>query len=132
METGWDDGCLECKQEETILNRSSMRQNMNRSFTSDKIEFVELSVSNQCNITCRMCNSTYSSKWAEVDKIEIPKQDFHPASHVKLNFHPGFKHQTEFSPGFKYQPEFSTDFKYQAEYSPRLHISSRLFTRLQI
>jgi sulfatase maturation enzyme AslB (radical SAM superfamily) len=90
METGWDDGCLECKQEETILNRSSMRQNMNRSFTSDKIEFVELSVSNQCNITCRMCNSTYSSKWAEVDKIEIPKQDFNAViktidwTHVKF------------------------------------------------
>lgn len=76
MEEGWDKGCSECKLEEEVLGKESMRHRFNRSFNSENIEFVELSVSNQCNISCRMCDEKYSSKWAEIKQVEVPKQNF--------------------------------------------------------
>ena len=76
MEDGWDEGCLKCKKEEDMDNKSSMRQRLNKDFSGSNIEFVEISVSNQCNITCRMCGPKFSSKWAEIDKVEVPKQDY--------------------------------------------------------
>ena len=76
MESSWDEGCLKCKQEEDMADNPSMRERMNQEFNSEHIEFVEFSVSNQCNITCRMCGPKFSSKWAELQKVEIPKQDF--------------------------------------------------------
>ena len=89
MEDGWDEGCLKCKKEEDMDNKSSMRERMNKDFNGEHIQFVEFSVSNQCNITCRMCGPKFSSKWAELQKVEIPKQDFNKVidsidfSHVK-------------------------------------------------
>lgn len=76
MENGWDDGCLKCKAEEDRADKPSMRQRLNKDFSGDNIEFVEISISNQCNITCRMCGPKFSSKWAEIKKVEVPKQDF--------------------------------------------------------
>lgn len=76
MKDGWDEGCLKCKKEEDMADKPSMRQRMNEGFNGDNIQFVEFSVSNQCNITCRMCGPKFSSKWADLQKIEIPKQDF--------------------------------------------------------
>lgn len=76
MKKGWDKGCGECKLEEEVLGKESMRHRFNRSFNSENIEFVELSVSNQCNISCRMCNEKFSSKWAEIKQVEVPKQNF--------------------------------------------------------
>ena len=50
MKKGWDKGCGECKLEEEVLGKESMRSRSNRSFNSENIEFVELSVSNCSNI----------------------------------------------------------------------------------
>ena len=77
MENGWDDGCSQCKADEERAYKPSMRQRMNKDIVGDThIEYVEFSISNQCNITCRMCGPRYSSKWATIENVEIPKQNF--------------------------------------------------------
>ena len=45
MKKGWDKGCGECKLEEEVLGKESTCPDPNRSFNSENIEFVELSVS---------------------------------------------------------------------------------------
>ena len=76
MEDGWDEGCLKCKKEEDMDNKSSMRQRLNKDFSGSNIEFIEISISNKCNITCRMCGPKFSSKWAEIDNVEVEKQNY--------------------------------------------------------
>ena len=67
MEDDWHPGCRKCKDEE-MSNRTSLRQLYNLDHTfSNKIESIELSISNKCNLTCKMCSSTYSSKWQELN-----------------------------------------------------------------
>lgn len=63
MQTDWHSGCFKCKNEESA-GLKSLRNlyNLDHSF-SDGIESIELSLSNKCNLTCRMCSPTYSSKW---------------------------------------------------------------------
>lgn len=74
---GWDSGCTKCQKEEQAGVRNSMRQNLNNELqgAGGKIQFLELSVSNQCNITCRMCSPQFSSKWAEIKNVSVDKQD---------------------------------------------------------
>lgn len=63
METGWHPGCNRCKVEEEA-GQDSLRNlyNLDHSF-SDNIESIEFSLSNKCNLVCRMCNPVYSTKW---------------------------------------------------------------------
>jgi MoaA/NifB/PqqE/SkfB family radical SAM enzyme len=63
METGWHSGCYKCKNEEEA-GLTSLRNlyNLDHSF-SNNIESIELSLSNKCNLVCRMCSPTYSTKW---------------------------------------------------------------------
>ena len=75
QDDNWDDGCLKCKKEEQAGVRKSMCQNLNAELSGNKIQFLEISVSNQCNITCRMCSPQYSSKWAEIKNVTVEKQD---------------------------------------------------------
>jgi len=63
MEYGWHSGCNKCKlEEETGLESLRNLYNLDHSF-SDNIESIEFSLSNKCNLICRMCNPVYSSKW---------------------------------------------------------------------
>ena len=63
MARGWADGCSKCQSEEQ-RGQTSLREVMNRelSGTTD-IESIEISLSNQCNLACKMCSPTYSTTW---------------------------------------------------------------------
>ena len=66
MKTGWDKGCNDCKKLEE-QNLKSYRNIVDYYCESDspKIEYIEISCNNHCNIRCRMCGSHASSKWAK-------------------------------------------------------------------
>ena len=59
-------GCVRCYQEEDA-GKKSLRQRLNshktnQNLTKPVINFLELSLSNDCNLMCRMCDSRYSRK----------------------------------------------------------------------
>jgi len=63
---GWVTGCESCRFEEE-KGKNSYRTTHNENFgKSDKIEFLELSLSNKCNLTCRMCGPEASDKWVDL------------------------------------------------------------------
>ena len=66
------DGCIRCYQEEDAGKRSLReRYHDNTDLSIDKlvdidnpkIGWIELAISNDCNLACRMCDSRYSWKW---------------------------------------------------------------------
>jgi MoaA/NifB/PqqE/SkfB family radical SAM enzyme len=58
--------------------------NINKDYTSDEILYLDLRLSNLCNFKCRMCNSSYSSSWAdELDTLKIGHQKI---SKIKTNW----------------------------------------------
>lgn len=66
------DGCVRCYQEEEAGKRSLReRYHDNKTLPIDelvdidnpKIGWIELAISNDCNLACRMCDSRYSWKW---------------------------------------------------------------------
>ncbi len=74
------DGCLRCYQEEAS-GKKSLRQRYNQSenlppdrvimgLKKPKIKWIELAISNDCNLACRMCDSRYSTKWFN-DEMEF-------------------------------------------------------------
>ena len=71
------DGCTRCYQEEDAGKKSlRQRQNENISIPIDEfvdihqpeIRWLELAISNACNLACRMCDSRYSRKWFDEEK----------------------------------------------------------------
>lgn len=66
MKEGWDHRCSGCEIAEKS-GRQSMRELLNAQLKSPvgDIEALQISLDNQCNIRCRMCNSISSSKWAK-------------------------------------------------------------------
>ena len=67
------EGCIRCYQEEES-KKNSLREIYNSmphlspeilisDTNSPKIKWLELAISNDCNLVCRMCDSRYSSKW---------------------------------------------------------------------
>lgn len=79
IETSWPDGCKKCKTAED-LGLKSLRQNYNEKFSGidNQLEFLDISLSNVCNLTCKMCNNYYSSRWqAIIDKgVDLDKFNF--------------------------------------------------------
>ena len=72
------EGCLRCYQEEAS-GKKSLRERYNhnielnpKNLISDlkqpKIRWIELAISNDCNLACRMCDSRYSWKWFDDEK----------------------------------------------------------------
>lgn len=71
------DGCKRCYEEENN-GKKSLRQRYNDSYhipiqdnlniENPKIKWIELSISNKCNLICRMCDSRYSHLWYEEEK----------------------------------------------------------------
>jgi organic radical activating enzyme len=65
-------GCIRCYQEEAAGKRS-LRERYHDSkelpidqlvdLDNPKIRWIELAISNDCNLACRMCDSRYSWKW---------------------------------------------------------------------
>lgn len=66
MKTGWHPGCVVCKNVEE-RGQESLRQISNKEFSLEEgIESIEFSLSNECNLRCRMCGPKYSTKWEEL------------------------------------------------------------------
>lgn len=87
-------GCLRCYQEETS-NKQSLRERYNQlenlhpsKFIADlkkpKIRWIELAISNDCNLACRMCDSRYSTKWFD-DEQEFYGKTFSQSKKTKCN-----------------------------------------------
>ena len=71
------DGCIRCYQEEESGKRSLReRYHDNKTLPIDelvnlehpKIGWIELAISNDCNLACRMCDSRYAWKWFKEEK----------------------------------------------------------------
>lgn len=79
METGWHPGCYQCKDDEEN-GISSLRETYNNTFSGkdESVECIEISFSNECNLTCKMCDSRHSSKWATI-------YEKHPIKELKFN-----------------------------------------------
>ena len=64
LQQGWPAGCHRCEKEESNgLISLRQRYNQRMSGEKDRLEFLELSISNHCNLTCKMCDNFSSSKW---------------------------------------------------------------------
>lgn len=71
------DGCSRCYQEQDA-GKKSLRQRYNENtelpidqmldLDSPNIKWIELAISNNCNLACRMCDSRYSMKWFDEEK----------------------------------------------------------------
>ena len=88
------EGCLRCYQEEDS-GKKSLRERCNRSkdlppdklivdLNKPKITWIELALSNDCNLACRMCDSRYSTKWFN-DEKEFYKKTFSKTKKTKCN-----------------------------------------------
>lgn len=87
-------GCLRCYQEETS-GKKSLRERYNNNtalhpnqlianLDQPKIHWLELALSNECNLACRMCDSKYSWKWFEEEE-EFYGKTFSKQKKVKAN-----------------------------------------------
>lgn len=68
METGWHRGCHKCQDEES-RSQASMRERYSRLMPkaeARKVEFIEISLSAECNIACRMCYPGASTTWQKL------------------------------------------------------------------
>lgn len=69
------DGCVRCYEEQDAGKRS-LRQRYNDQecfqqlvdLEKPKVGWIELAISNDCNLACRMCDSRYSWRWFEEEK----------------------------------------------------------------
>jgi radical SAM protein with 4Fe4S-binding SPASM domain len=71
------EGCQRCYQEEKA-SKKSLRERYNNNSNFSKIDnydtedpdlkWLELSISNECNLACRMCDSRYSRLWFNEEK----------------------------------------------------------------
>lgn len=73
----WPEGCGQCRSDEQA-GRSSLRQWANSEFAdqppeSDQPHYVDLRLSNRCNLKCRMCDPRYSAGIA----AEMHRHDLH-------------------------------------------------------
>lgn len=78
----WPAGCHKCKNRES-KGIKSRRDTMNsKPFFDNKlidtpqIKYLDVNYSNLCNLKCRMCDSSLSSKWIEDEKKLREKIDF--------------------------------------------------------
>ena len=69
-------GCIRCYEEQEN-NKKSLRQRVNENpatsvvnIENPKINYLELAISNDCNLMCRICSSRYSQKLYQ-DEIEF-------------------------------------------------------------
>jgi organic radical activating enzyme len=81
MERGWHPGCHQCKDDE-MNGIPSLRKDYNQVFSGkeDSLECIDIAISNECNITCKMCSNRFSSKWGDVYKKNPVKELLFDAS----------------------------------------------------
>ncbi len=81
-------GCIRCYQEEDSGKRS-LRQRLNahpknQNLTEPVISFLELSLSNDCNLMCRMCDSRYSRKMFD-EEVEYRGKARAPEKYMSIS-----------------------------------------------
>lgn len=81
-------GCIRCYQEEDS-GKKSLRQRLNshpknQNLTEPVINFLELSLSNDCNLMCRMCDSRYSRKMFD-EEVEYKGRARAPEKYMSIN-----------------------------------------------
>lgn len=77
MDTGWAIGCNKCKTEEE-RGHTSLRQVLNSELSGNStLEYIEISISNECNLACRMCSPTYSTFWGKLVSTSKDLQKYH-------------------------------------------------------
>ena len=64
MKVGWHSGCLKCYEDEKA-GRTSQRLEQ-RTDTEEKIKYIEVSLSRECNLSCKICNPDFSTKWEAI------------------------------------------------------------------
>lgn len=93
------EGCTRCYEEEDN-NKKSLRMRLNEhpkvgAHTVDtekyKLEYLELSLSNDCNLMCRMCDSRYSFKLFDEEK-EYHGKTYSKTKHTKANLDSIYPH----------------------------------------
>ena len=85
-------GCIRCYQEEDSGKRS-LRQRYNShsdllvselvDITNPTIKWIELAISNDCNLACRMCDSRYSWKWYKEELTMYGGRSYSETEHTK-------------------------------------------------
>jgi len=93
------EGCRRCYEEEDN-NKTSLRQRLNRHNkvgehtvnTDDySLQYLELSLSNDCNLMCRMCDSRYSHKLYD-EEIEFKGKAFSKSKKTKAELDSIYPH----------------------------------------
>lgn len=64
MKTGWNKGCLKCYEDEKAGRTSQRLEKSNA--TGEQIQYIEISLSRECNLSCKMCNPDFSTKWETI------------------------------------------------------------------
>ena len=69
MEIGWHPNCEGCRLDEE-LSRTSNRMLMNADLSGvpNNLEYVDICLSNECNLSCKMCSPGASTRWEKVLK----------------------------------------------------------------
>lgn len=64
QDEGWHPNCNACKMEED-LGLPSKRTSINKELSGipGRLEYLDLSISNKCNLSCKMCSPAASTKW---------------------------------------------------------------------
>ena len=72
MERGEEpEPCSLCYEPEKY-GAESFRQEYNKKYSADsekKIRYIHTWLTNHCNLACRMCNETYSTKWFQLKNL---------------------------------------------------------------
>lgn len=87
-------GCLRCYQEEES-GKLSLRQRYHKrpdlplehlvNIENPEIKWLELAISNDCNLACRMCDSIFSSKWFKEEKAIYGKtHNYQERTHIDI------------------------------------------------
>ena len=83
QDNGWYTGCSKCYDEEQ-RNQKSYRQILNEQLSGKQgLEYLEFSLSSQCNLACKMCDPTYSTTWEKLCNQHQPLQEYKSNNNTK-------------------------------------------------
>lgn len=67
MTIGWHANCEKCRLEEELGGFSErMQMNSQLSGIPDQIEYLDICLSDECNLACKMCSPHASTKWKQI------------------------------------------------------------------
>ena len=86
MKTDWHKGCYKCQEEET-RGIKSMRSSYGElmSGNDNEVEFIDISLSKDCNLACKMCGPWASSTWNKLTKDNEEIHEFQKPSNMSFS-----------------------------------------------